>query len=95
MSMNDNEPRPVIVITGRARRTKGGRAEAVHVLLTAPDEDSAVRRALGALAAEGYAEAELDQIGDIVEQPGDEPHMSAYQGALEGEVSIITMDVRE
>ncbi|TIX71720.1 MAG: transcriptional regulator, partial [Mesorhizobium sp.] len=41
---------------------------------------------------EGYAEAELDQIGDMDGAPDDEPHLSAYQGALEGEVSIITFD---
>jgi hypothetical protein len=48
--------------------------------------------ALEALAREGYAEAELDQIGDMEGPPDDEPHMSAYQGALEGEVSIVTFD---
>ncbi|TGT11514.1 transcriptional regulator, partial [Mesorhizobium sp. M8A.F.Ca.ET.213.01.1.1] len=55
-------------------------------------DDSAVRKALDSLAAEGYAEAELDQIGDMDGAPDDEPHLSAYQGALEGEVSIITFD---
>jgi hypothetical protein len=25
-------------------------------------------------------------------EPDDEPHLSAYQGALEGEVSVITFD---
>jgi hypothetical protein len=61
-------------------------------MLVAPDDDSAVRRALESLAAEGYAEAELDQIGDMQGEPDDEPHLSAYQGALEGEVSVITFD---
>ena len=48
--------------------------------------------ALDALAKEGYAEAELDQIGDMQGEPDDEPHISAYQGALEGEVSIVTFN---
>ena len=92
--MNDNAQdgtdRPVIIITGRVWKRKGADAEGVHVMLTAPDDDSAVRRALEALAAEGYAEAELDQIGEMEGEPDDEPHLSAYQGALEGEVSIVT-----
>ena len=91
--LNDNdEPRPVMIITGRIWKKKGGKPEGVHVMLIAPDDDSAVRRALESLAAEGYAEAELDQIGEMQEEPDEEPHLSAYQGALEGEVSIVTFD---
>jgi hypothetical protein len=88
--MNDNEEPPVTIITGRVFRRKGGDSEGVHVMLVAPDEDSAVRAALEALAKEGYAEAELDQIGELEGAPDEEPHLSAYQGALEGEVSIVT-----
>ncbi|MCG7508998.1 transcriptional regulator [Mesorhizobium retamae] len=90
---NDNdEPRPVIIITGRVWKKKNGKPEGVHVMLMAHDDDSAVRRALESLAAEGYAEAELDQIGEMQGEPDEEPHLSAYQGALEGEVSIVTFD---
>jgi hypothetical protein len=88
--MNDNEPRAVTIITGRVWRKKGGDSEGVHVMLIAPDDDTAVRTALEALAKEGYAEAELDQIGDLEGVPDEEPHLSAYQGALEGDVSIVT-----
>ena len=90
--MNDNEERPVTIIVGRVWRRKGGDSEGVHIMLVAPDDDSAVRRALEALAKEGYAEVELDQIGDMDGPPDDEPHLSAYQGATEGEVSIVTFD---
>ncbi len=90
--MNDNELRPVTIITGRVWRRKGGKSEGVHVMLVAPDDDGAVRMALESLAKEGYAEAELDQIGDMDGEPEDEPHISAYQGALEGEVSIVTFE---
>jgi hypothetical protein len=90
--VNDNELRPVTIIVGRVWRDKGGESQGVHVLLSAPDDDSAVRKALEALAAEGYAEAELDQIGDMDGPPDDEPHLSAWQGAQEGEVSIVTFD---
>ncbi len=90
--MNDNEARPVTIITGRVWRKKGGKSKGVHVMLVSPDDDSAVRTALESLAKEGYAEAELDQIGDMDGAPDEEPHVSAYQGALEGEVSIVTFD---
>ncbi len=90
--MNDNDKPQVTIITGRVWRDKGGPSEGVHVMLTAPDDDSAVRIALEALTKEGYAEAELDQIGDMVGMPDDEPHLSAWQGALEGDVSVITFD---
>lgn len=91
--MQDNEPnRPVMILVGRVWRKKGGKSEGVHVMLTAPDDDTAVRKALEALAAEGYAEAELDQIGEMDGAPDDEPHISAWQGAVEGEVSIVTFE---
>ena len=91
--MNDNEERSVTIIVGRAWQRKGGTPVGVHLMVVAPDEDSAVRMALNALSKEGYAEAELDQIGDLDGVPDDEPHLSAYQGALEGEVSIVTFEL--
>lgn len=91
-AVNDNEQRPVTIITGRVWREKGGAVEGVHVMLVAPDDDSAVRRALDSLAKEGFVEAELDQIGDMEGMPDEEPHASAYQGALEGDVSIVTFE---
>jgi hypothetical protein len=90
--MNDNDQRPVTIITGRVRRRKGGRSAGVHIMLVAPDDDTAVRTALESLTREGFVEAELDQIGDVQDVPDEEPHLSAYQGALEGEVSIVTFD---
>lgn len=81
----------VFVIIGRVFQTKGDDPTDVHIMLVAPDDDTAVRDALNALAGEGYEEAELDQIGVMEGMPDEEPHASAYQGALEGEVAIITM----
>ncbi|WP_419913472.1 transcriptional regulator [Hoeflea sp.] len=63
----------------------------VHILLAAPDDDTAVRTALNALAEEGYEEAELDQIGVMDGMPDEEPHASAFQGAQEGEIAIIQL----
>ena len=91
-AFNGNDQRSVTIITGRAWREKGGESEGVHVMLVAPDDDTAVRRALEALAKEGFAEAELDQIGDMEGMPDEEPHASAYQGAVEGDVSIVTFE---
>ncbi|HET7411790.1 MAG TPA: transcriptional regulator [Pararhizobium sp.] len=92
--VNDNgsdEPL-VFIITGRVHRETDGGGTQVHVLLKAADDDSAVRETLNALAQEGYQRAELDQIGTVDAMPDEEPHASAYQGALEGEVSIVTFD---
>ncbi len=93
--MNDNDPPTVKIITGRVFRDKGGEPEGVHVMLVAPDDDTAVRRALEALAGQGFAEAEFDQIGDMEGMPDEEPHASAYQGAVEGEVSVVTFDEKD
>ena len=89
-NMNDNKERPVTLITGRVWRSQNGDSEGAHILLVAPDDDTAVRKALDALATEGYARTELDRIGDIEAEPNEEPHLSAWRGAREGEVSIVT-----
>ena len=93
--MNDNAERPVTIITGRAWRSKDGDGEGVHIMMIAPDDDSAVRMALEALTQEGYTEAELDQIGEMEGAPDEEPHLSAWQGATEGEIAIVTFDEKD
>ncbi|MDS7597410.1 transcriptional regulator [Agrobacterium tumefaciens] len=88
---NDNgrdEPMVFIVI-GKAYEQEGSEGIDIHVILKAPDDDTAVRETLNALSEEGFIEADLDQIGMLTDVPDDEPHASAYQGALEGEVAII------
>ncbi len=80
----------VFIIIGRVWPGKNGPEAKVHILLVAPDDDSAIREALNALAERGYEEAEFDQIGTLVDAPDEEPHASAFQGALEGEVAIVT-----
>jgi hypothetical protein len=79
----------VFIIIGKAYEREGTEGIDIHVMLRAPDDDSAVREALNALSEEGFLEADLDQIGTLTGQPEDEPHASAYKGALEGEVAII------
>lgn len=88
---NDNQlDSPMIfIILAKGYETKDGEAIELHIMLQAPDDDSAVREALNALSEEGFVEADLDQIGVLTDEPVEEPHASAYQGALEGEVSII------
>lgn len=87
---NDNEETTVFVIVGRVFAFKGSEPSEMQILLRAADDDSAVREALNALAQEGYEEAELDQIGVLEDMPDEEPYASAYQGALEGEIAIVT-----
>lgn len=91
MEADESDLDPTIfIIVGRVWRDADDKESVpVHVLLQAPDDDSAVREALNALAAEGFAEADLDQIGTLDGAPDEEPHASAYQGALEGEVAIV------
>lgn len=80
----------VFIIIGKAYERDGDSDGVdIHVMLRAPDDDTAVREALNALADEGFLEADLDQIGTLTDAPDEEPHASAYQGALEGEVAII------
>ena len=79
----------VFIIIGKAYEREGTEGIDIHVMLRAPDDDSAVREALNALSEEGFLEADLDQIGTLTGEPEDEPHASAYKGALEGEVAII------
>ncbi len=86
---NNTESPMIFIIIAKAYEETGGEGIDLHVMVAAPDDDSAVRAALNALSEEGFLEADLDQIGMITEIPDDEPHASAYQGALEGEVSII------
>ncbi len=88
---DDDEERSVYIIIGKVYRQASGPGEEVHVLLTAPDDDSAVRLTLDALAREGFAEADLDQIGTFADAPDDEPHASAYQDALEGEIALVQL----
>ena len=89
--VNDNAPKDgfVFIIIGKAYKEDDEDGIDIHVMLRAPDDDTAVREALNALADEGFNEADLDQIGTIMGEPDEEPHASAYQGALEGEVAII------
>ncbi len=89
---NDSSDPLVFIITGRVHSQADDSGIDVHIMVAAADDDSAVREALNALAQEGYEQAELDQIGAVDEMPDEEPHASAYQGALEGEVAIITFD---
>ena len=84
--------RPVTIITGRVWRQEGRQAGRRPRHAGRARRRFGRARALESLAAEGYAEAELDQIGDMEGVPDEEPHVSAYQGALEGEVSIIRFD---
>jgi hypothetical protein len=91
-SQDGGDAPAIFIIIGQVSQVTGGDMTPVHVMLAAPDEDTAVRLCLDALSGKGYAEADLDQIGLMGGMPDEEPHASAYQGALEGEVAIINFD---
>ncbi|NVK33958.1 MAG: regulator [Rhodobacteraceae bacterium] len=94
---NDNhdtlEP-TVYIIFGRVWDNSDGVEEGaiqIHALLTAADEDSAVRRTLDALSSQGFVEAELDQLGVLDGEPDEPIYEGAYQDALSGNVAVITL----
>ncbi|MDQ0564399.1 hypothetical protein QO004_006217 [Rhizobium mesoamericanum] len=86
---NNSEGPMVFIIIGKGYESDSSDGVDLHIMLKAADDDSAVREALNALAEEGFIEADLDQIGMLTEVPEEEPHASAYQGAVDGEVAII------
>lgn len=86
---NSNDGPMVFIVIAKGYETADSEGVDLHILMSAADEDSAVREALNALSEEGFLEADLDQIGVLMGAPEEEPHASAYKGALQGEVSII------
>jgi hypothetical protein len=92
MEAPEDQDQPVFILLGKVWTEENTPPIAVHILLKAADDDSAIREALNALSEDGYAEASFDQIGTLVDQPDEEPHASAYQGAMEGEVAIVAYD---
>ncbi|MGB7285605.1 MAG: transcriptional regulator [Salaquimonas sp.] len=87
----DDEPMVFIVI-GEVRRKDEKEMIPFNALLVGPDDDTAVRQCLEALAQEGYEEADLHQIGNLEGRPEEDPFISAYDSALEGEVAIIAYE---
>ncbi|MDJ0933648.1 regulator [Breoghania sp.] len=90
----DGDGPMVFVIVGRVWEGEDGGSDdavkVVNIFVAAPYDDSAVRRALEALAGEGYAEAELDQVGTLDGEPDDPTFEEAYQDAVDGNVAVIT-----
>ena len=82
----------VFIIIGEVRHTGETEMIPFNALLAGPDDDTAVRRCLEALAQEGYEEADLHQIGNLEGRPDEDPFISAYEAALEGEVAIIAYE---
>ncbi|MBO6895606.1 MAG: regulator [Roseibium sp.] len=94
MNDNDIELEPVVyIVIGRVWEDEDASPDTaitIHALLTAPDDDDAVRKTLESLSAQGYVEAELDQIGVMDGEPDDPVYEGAYQDALAGNVAIVT-----
>ncbi len=96
MNDNDDQMEPTVyVVVGRVWNDEGGNPDTaipVHAMLTAADDDDAVRKTLEALAGQGYVEAELDQIGVIDGEPDEPVYEGAYQDALAGNVAVIAFN---
>ncbi len=88
METNNEEPLVYIVIGG-VKNAGDESMTPFNALLTAPDDDTAVRSVLEALAQEGYEEADLHQIGNMDDAPDEEEFLPAYQAALSGEVALL------
>lgn len=82
----------VFIIIGEVRRKDESEMIPFNALLAGPDDDTAVRNCLEALAQEGYEEADLHQIGNLEGRPDEDPFIAAYDAALEGEVAIIAYE---
>lgn len=85
----------VFVIVGGVRREGESEMVDFHALLSAPDDDSAVRRCLEALASEGYEEANLDQIGTMIEPDDSDAFAEPYRTARSGEIALIIYDAND
>ena len=90
--MSDEHIPLVFIIIGEVRKAGETNMIPFNALLAAPDDDTAVRHCLEALAQEGYEEADLHQIGNLDGRPDEDPYVSAYDAALEGEVAIIAYE---
>ncbi|MBO0344839.1 regulator [Roseibium sp. CAU 1637] len=90
---NDDTIQPTVyVLVGRVWEGEDGQPDdsiPVHILLRAADDDDAVRKTLNALSEQGFAEAELDQIGVMDGEPDEDIYEAAYADALAGNVSVI------
>ena len=88
MNDNDTDVLPTVyIVIGRVWKEESALPDdaiTIHAMLTAPDDDDAVRKTLEALSGQGYATAELDQIGVIDGEPDDPLYEGAYEDALAG-----------
>jgi hypothetical protein len=94
--MDDNvtsgDDPPIFIITGTVRKADSTELIPFNALLSAADDDSAVRSCLNALAQKGYEEANLDKIGNLLGRPEDEKFQEAYDAALNGAVALVIFE---
>ncbi|WOC17139.1 hypothetical protein [Pseudochrobactrum sp. MP213Fo] len=64
----------------------------IHILMKSEPDEDVIQAALEILASEGFAEAEISEIGTLTEQPEEEPYLSGYNTALSGQVAMIEFD---
>lgn len=90
-SANDDSPVVHLVIADVWNEDDDSPVE-VHILLKASEDEDLVQTVLSILADEGFNEAELLEMGTLTEEPEEEPHKSAWQTALKGEIALIEFD---
>ncbi|MCF7647448.1 hypothetical protein KQ944_18735 [Bacillus subtilis] len=92
--MSDTNPDSNEVFLIIADAWKEGESDPVnvHILFKSEPEEDVIQAALEILASEGFAEAEISEIGTLTEQPEEEPYLSGYNTALSGQVAMIEFD---
>ena len=92
--MSDTNPDSNEVFLIIADAWKEGESDPVnvHILLKSEPEEDVIQATLEILANEGFAEAEITEIGTLTEQPEEEPYLSGYNTALSGQVAMIEFD---
>lgn len=92
--MSDTQPDLNEVFLIIADAWKDGESDPVnvHIMLKSEPDEDVIQATLEILANEGFAEAEISEIGTLTEQPEDEPYLSGYNTALSGQVAMIEFD---
>lgn len=92
--MSDTQPDSNEVFLIIADAWKDGESDPVnvHIMLKSEPDEDVIQATLEILANEGFAEAEISEIGTLTEQPEDEPYLSGYNTALSGQVAMIEFD---
>lgn len=88
----DNDSQSVHLVIAEVWNEGEEESVEVHLLLQSDVNEDLVQTVLNILADEGYDQAELLEMAILTDQPEEEPHKSAWQTALSGQVALIEFD---